>query len=135
MNRRHRNLLFGSVPQAIFQGFRTRPYHVSEPIHGMIEPPTKATRVWLEVLDPQFDATVHEEALDLSGQNAYIQLPALLPGRYTLRVSCRCTDMRDATFPLTVVDEWLEQHEIAPNLPALHLLAERTGGQILTTVP
>ena len=54
---------------------------------------------------------------------------------YTLQVSCRCTDMRDATFPLTVVDEWLEQHEIAPNLPALHLLAERTGGQILTTEP
>ncbi|MBQ32251.1 MAG: hypothetical protein CL923_06810 [Deltaproteobacteria bacterium] len=121
--------------QAIFQGFRTRPYHVSEPIHGMIEPPTKATRVWLEVLDPQFDATVHEEALDLSGQNPYIQLPALSSGMYTLQVSCRCTDMRDATFPLTVVDEWLEQHEIAPNLPALHLLAERTGGQILTTVP
>ena len=71
----------------------------------------------------------------LSGQNPYIQLPALSSGMYTLQVSCRCTDMRDATFPLTVVDEWVEQHEIAPNLPALHLLAERTGGQILTTVP
>ena len=121
--------------QRIFQGFRTRPYHVSEPIHGVIQPPTQATRAWLEVLDPQLDATVHEEALDLSGQNAYIQLPALLPGRYTLRVSCRCTDMRDATLPLTVVDEWLEQHEVAPNLPALHQLAERTGGKIRTALP
>jgi hypothetical protein len=121
--------------QRIFQGFRTRPYHVSEPIHGVIQPPTQATRVWLEVLDPQLDATVHEEALDLSGQNAYIQLPALLPGRYTLRVSCRCTDMRDATLPLTVVDEWLEQHDVAPNLPALHQLAERTGGKIRTALP
>ena len=121
--------------QRIFQGFRTRPYHVSEPIHGVIQPPTQATRAWLEVLDPQLDATVHEEALDLSGQNAYIQLPALLPGRYTLRVSCRCTDMRDATLPLTVVDEWLEQHDVAPNLPALHQLAERTGGKIRTALP
>jgi hypothetical protein len=101
----------------------------------VIQPPTQATRAWLEVLDPQLDATVHEEALDLSGQNAYIQLPALLPGRYTLRVSCRCTDMRDATLPLTVVDEWLEQHEVAPNLPALHQLAERTGGKIRTALP
>ena len=121
--------------QRIFQGFRTRPYHVSEPIHGVIQPPTQATRAWLEVLDPQLDATVHEEALDLSGQNAYIQLPALLPGRYTLRVSCRCTDMRDATLPLTVVDKWLEQHEVAPNLPALHQLAERTGGKTWTALP
>lgn len=121
--------------QRIFQGFRTRPYHVSEPIHGVIQPPTQATRAWLEVLDPQLDVTVHEEALDLSGQNAYIQLPALLPGRYTLRVSCRCTDMRDATLPLTVVDKWLEQHEVAPNLPALHQLAERTGGKTWTALP
>jgi hypothetical protein len=121
--------------QRIFQGFRTRPYHVSEPIHGVIQPSTQATRAWLEVLDPQLDVTVHEEALDLSGQNAYIQLPALLPGRYTLRVSCRCTDMRNATLPLTVVDKWLEQHEVAPNLPALHQLAERTGGKTWTALP
>ena len=121
--------------EAIFQGFRTRPYHVSEPIRGVIQPPTKASRVWLEVLDLQLNATVREEALDLSGQNAYIQLSALSPGAYTLRVSCRCTDMRDASFPLTVVDEWLEQHEVAPKLPALRQLSERTGGRVLTATP
>jgi hypothetical protein len=43
--------------------------------------------------------------------------------------------MRDATLPLTVVDEWLEQHDVAPNLPALHQLAERTGGKIRTALP
>ena len=121
--------------EAIFQGFRTRLYHVSEPIRGVIQPPTKASRVWLEVLDLQLNATVREEALDLSGQNAYIQLSALSPGAYTLRVSCRCTDMRDASFPLTVVDEWLEQHEVAPKLPALRQLSERTGGRVLTATP
>ena len=121
--------------EAIFQGFRTRPYHVSEPIRGVIQPPTKASRVWLKVLDLQLNATVREEALDLSGQNAYIQLSALSPGAYTLRVSCRCTDMRDASFPLTVVDEWLEQHEVAPKLPALRQLSERTGGRVLTATP
>ena len=121
--------------EVIFQGFRTRPYHVSEPIRGVIQPPTKASRVWLKVLDLQLNATVREEALDLSGQNAYIQLSALSPGAYTLRVSCRCTDMRDASFPLTVVDEWLEQHEVAPKLPALRQLSERTGGRVLTATP
>ncbi len=121
--------------QGIFQEFRTRPYHVSEPIRGVIQPPTKAARVWLEVRDPQLDATVREEALDLSGQTAYIQLSALSSGTYTLQVSCRCTDMRDATFPFTVVDEWLERHDVAPNLAALHQLAERTGGRVLTATP
>lgn len=119
----------------VFREFQQRlPYTITQPIGGTLHLPAQSTetlaQLRFQVLDQVLNSVVWDTPLSTEKRTA-LQLPALSPSLYELRLSCDCQEMSDILQKLTVVDEWLELRTTAPKLRWLKQLVQATGGQVI----